>query len=103
MFEILGIDIILYYYGSPEWSLSFDLALVNFNNLLDFWKQNTEHTVPLIPDDCKFIHEDFQTTSQCAFEGCTITLNRHAHAQACILSTVSMKSIRLDFPFSTLH
>jgi len=33
MYESPGVDIVLYYYGSPEWPLSFDLALVNFNKV----------------------------------------------------------------------
>lgn len=36
MYDILCVDIILYYCGSPEWPLSFHLALVNFNNFLVF-------------------------------------------------------------------
>lgn len=73
MYDVLSVDIILCCCGSPEWPLSFDQGLVNFNNFLGFfWKQNTKQAVPAMCDNCKFIHEDFQTTSLVA-----IILSRH--------------------------
>lgn len=36
MYDILCVAIILYYCGSLEWPLSFNLGLVNFNNFLVF-------------------------------------------------------------------
>lgn len=38
MHDILSVDIILYYCGSLEWPLSFNLGLVNFNNFLVFFE-----------------------------------------------------------------
>lgn len=106
MYEIVGVDIILHYYGSPEQPLSFDLALVNFNKLLGFWKQNTKHTVPVTYDDSANLHMRISKQPHSMFfrgKGCIGILNRHVLTQACILSTVSMnKNIRLYFPFSTV-
>lgn len=106
MYEILGVGVILYYYGSPEWPLSFDLALINFNKLLGFWKQNTKHTVPVMYDDSANLYMRISKQPHSMLlrgKGCTIIPNRRVHTQACIPSTVSTnESRRLDFPFSTV-
>lgn len=49
-------------------------------------------------DDCKFIHKDFQATSQL-----DIMLSRHVSTQACLPSNVSMNgTMRPNFSFSTV-